>query len=64
MLIKKGYEYRFNIEDNVTIIKSESLFYNKNHNKFEKENYDLGTVSSNNIWIWNKTMENLFMVIT
>ena len=49
LLIKKGYEYRFNIEDNVTIIESESLFYNKNHNKFEKENYDLGTVSSNNI---------------
>ena len=45
LLIKKGYEYRFNIEDNVTIIKSESLFYNKNHNKFEKENYDLGTVA-------------------
>lgn len=49
LLMKKGYECKFNIEDDITIIESENLFYNKNNNKFEKENYDLSIVSSNSI---------------
>lgn len=46
-LTNKGYKYKFDIEDNITIINSESLFYN--NNKFEKNNFDLSTITSNNI---------------
>ena len=49
LLGEKGYKYKFDITDTITLIESESLLYNKNNNKFEKENYDLNTISSNSI---------------
>lgn len=48
-LIEKGYKYKFNIYDNITIINTSSLFYNKNKNKFEKEDNKLDTIISNGI---------------
>ena len=48
-LTEKGYEYKFDSSDAITIINTNSLFYNKKNNKFEKENIDLNAIIFNSI---------------